>query len=78
MQAEVSQWVEELGMQSPAQVSGQTHNGSPVYSTLIQAALSPAKNIPQTPAVKVHGRLDNVSQAHSLLASCNALAACDM
>lgn len=34
-------------------VSSQTHEGSPVYASLVEAALSPAKHIPETPTLAV-------------------------
>lgn len=53
MQEELAQFVQELEMQAPCQVSGQTNENSHVYATLVQAALSPGRYTPQTPSRKV-------------------------
>ena len=52
-QDECGRVAQDLRMQVPAQVSSQTDDSSPVYTTLVAAALAPIKFIPETPTLRV-------------------------
>ena len=53
IQDSCSKIAQELRLQVPMQVSAQTNETSPVYASLVEAALNPVKHIPETPTLRV-------------------------
>ena len=53
IQDECGRVAQDMRMQVPLQVSSQTDDTHPVYSTLITAALAPSQFIPETPTLRV-------------------------
>lgn len=53
IQDNCSKMAQDLRLPVPMHVSSQTHEASPVYASLVEAALSPAKHIPETPTLAV-------------------------
>ena len=57
MQDKCRDVAQELRVPVPLHVSSQTHEASPVYASLVEAALDPAKHIPETPTLAVRRSL---------------------
>ena len=53
VQDAVGELGQEMSLQVPPHVTAQSNESSPVYSTIVDAALRPVKYIPETAAVKV-------------------------
>ena len=57
MQDKGREVAQELRVPVPLHVSSQTHEASPVYASLVEAALDPAKHIPENPTLAVRRSL---------------------
>ncbi|KAL3136163.1 hypothetical protein ABBQ32_007179 [Trebouxia sp. C0010 RCD-2024] len=68
IQDNCSKIAQDLRLPVPMHVSSQTHEGSPVYASLVEAALSPAKHIPETPTLAAKRRAELTSRRTAVFA----------